>query len=95
MPFTEIERTYLLTQQLGRLATVTPGGLPLIAPVGFQLNPKRHHRHRWTQPQLTAVSERQSQSENVGSVGNPVGGAVIRQAEASRLSGKDRFVGEV
>ncbi|MGF6880624.1 pyridoxamine 5'-phosphate oxidase family protein [Nocardia sp. GAS34] len=39
MPFTEIERTYLLTHPLGRLATVTPGGLPLIAPVGFQLNP--------------------------------------------------------
>jgi hypothetical protein len=33
--------------------------------------------------------------EILGSVGNPVGGAVIRQAEASRLSGKDRFVGEV
>lgn len=30
-----------------------------------------------------------------GTVGNPVGGAVIRQAEASRLSGKDHFVGEV
>ncbi len=30
-----------------------------------------------------------------GTVGNPVGGAVIRQAEVSRLSGKDHFVGEV
>jgi len=38
MPFTPIERTYLTTQSLGRLATVTPAGSPLIAPVGFQLN---------------------------------------------------------
>lgn len=38
MPFTSIERAYLSTQSLGRLATVTPGGKPLIAPVGFQLN---------------------------------------------------------
>ena len=38
MPFTTAERIYLGTQSLGRLATITPGGKPLIAPVGFQLN---------------------------------------------------------
>ncbi|MFI1913796.1 PPOX class F420-dependent oxidoreductase [Nocardia sp. NPDC020380] len=38
MPFTAIERAYLTSQSLGRLATVTAKGVPLIAPVGFQLN---------------------------------------------------------
>ncbi|MGW4249320.1 PPOX class F420-dependent oxidoreductase [Nocardia sp. NPDC004722] len=39
MSFTSIERAYLTSQPLGRLATVTAKGTPLIAPVGFQLNP--------------------------------------------------------
>jgi NAD(P)H dehydrogenase (quinone) len=47
----------------------------------------------WTD--LAALAATTTGKPILGSVGNPVGGAVIRQAEASRLSGKDRFVGEV
>lgn len=36
--FTENERAYLLSQRLGRLATVRPDGSPQIAPVGFRYN---------------------------------------------------------
>jgi pyridoxamine 5'-phosphate oxidase family protein len=36
--FTDNEREYLLSQRLGRLATVRPEGSPQIAPVGFRYN---------------------------------------------------------
>ena len=36
--FTDNEREYLLSQRLGRLATVRPEGTPQIAPVGFRYN---------------------------------------------------------
>src|SRR5579859_5301752 len=36
--FTEKEIEYLLSQRLGRLATVRPDGTPQIAPVGFRYN---------------------------------------------------------
>ena len=36
--FTEHELEYLLSQRLGRLATVRPDGKPQIAPVGFRYN---------------------------------------------------------
>jgi pyridoxamine 5'-phosphate oxidase family protein len=36
--FTDNEREYLLSQRLGRLATVRPEGAPQIAPVGFRYN---------------------------------------------------------
>ncbi|MBF6329222.1 PPOX class F420-dependent oxidoreductase [Nocardia transvalensis] len=39
MTFTEVERKYLASHRLGRLATVSSGGKPQIVPVGFQLNP--------------------------------------------------------
>jgi len=32
------ERTYLITQPLGRLATLAPSGAPQVRPVGFTLN---------------------------------------------------------
>ncbi|MEW2356625.1 PPOX class F420-dependent oxidoreductase [Spirillospora sp. NPDC029432] len=38
MEFTEIEREYLSTQRLGRLATVGPHGDPQNNPVGFRIN---------------------------------------------------------
>ncbi|MGY2062051.1 PPOX class F420-dependent oxidoreductase, partial [Nocardia gipuzkoensis] len=38
MTFTEVERAYLTSQRLARLATVSPSGKPQIVPVGFQLN---------------------------------------------------------
>jgi pyridoxamine 5'-phosphate oxidase family protein len=36
--FTDTELAYLLSQRLGRLATVRPDGRPQIAPVGFRYN---------------------------------------------------------
>ncbi|MFJ8743844.1 PPOX class F420-dependent oxidoreductase [Embleya sp. NPDC127516] len=36
--YTEVERTYLIGQGLGRLATVGPNGVPQVRPVGFRLN---------------------------------------------------------
>ena len=36
--FTEKEIEYILSQRLGRLATVRPDGAPQIAPVGFRYN---------------------------------------------------------
>lgn len=36
--YTEIERAYLIGQNLGRLATVGPNGVPQVRPVGFRLN---------------------------------------------------------
>jgi pyridoxamine 5'-phosphate oxidase family protein len=36
--FTDKEIEYLLSQRLGRLATVRPDGAPQIAPVGFRYN---------------------------------------------------------
>ncbi len=36
--FTDNEIAYLLSQRLGRLATVRPDGRPQIAPVGFRYN---------------------------------------------------------
>ena len=36
--FTDNEIAYLLSQRLGRLATVRPDGKPQIAPVGFRYN---------------------------------------------------------
>jgi len=36
--FTEKEIEYLLSQRLGRLATIRPDGTPQIAPVGFRYN---------------------------------------------------------
>ncbi|MFJ2738384.1 PPOX class F420-dependent oxidoreductase [Streptomyces sp. NPDC087440] len=36
--FTPKERTYLLGQGLGRLATLGPDGMPHLRPVGFRLN---------------------------------------------------------
>jgi pyridoxamine 5'-phosphate oxidase family protein len=39
MPFTPIERAYLTTQSLARLATITPDNKPQARPVGFRLNP--------------------------------------------------------
>lgn len=38
MIFDKAERDYLLVTQLGRLATVAPGGRPQLRPVGFRLN---------------------------------------------------------
>jgi pyridoxamine 5'-phosphate oxidase family protein len=38
MPFTDIEREYLASQRLGRLATVAPDGTPQNSPVGFRYN---------------------------------------------------------
>ena len=38
MTFTATELAYLTTQQLGRLATVTPDNRPHQVPVGFRLN---------------------------------------------------------
>ena len=38
MPFTAPERTYLASQPLGRIATVSPGGAPDVAPVGFRVH---------------------------------------------------------
>ncbi|MFG3254054.1 PPOX class F420-dependent oxidoreductase [Streptomyces sp. NPDC048172] len=38
MIFTEIERTYLRSQRLGRLSTVNPDGAPQVRPLGFRLN---------------------------------------------------------
>ncbi|OZM72563.1 pyridoxamine 5'-phosphate oxidase [Amycolatopsis antarctica] len=38
MGLTEVERTYLAGQSIGRLATVGPDGVPQIRPVGFRLN---------------------------------------------------------
>jgi pyridoxamine 5'-phosphate oxidase family protein len=39
MPFTEIERDYLSSQRLGRLATVAPDGTLQNNPVGFRYEP--------------------------------------------------------
>lgn len=39
MSLTDIERDYLATQRLGRLATVGPKGDPQNNPVGFRYNP--------------------------------------------------------
>lgn len=39
MAFTDIERTYLAGQRLGRLATVAPNGAPQVRPLSFRLNP--------------------------------------------------------
>ncbi|MEV6773709.1 PPOX class F420-dependent oxidoreductase [Nocardia sp. NPDC051030] len=39
MTYSEAERNYLATQNLARLATVSPSGTPQIVPVGYQLNP--------------------------------------------------------
>ncbi|WP_024806584.1 PPOX class F420-dependent oxidoreductase [Nocardia sp. BMG51109] len=39
MTFTTPELAYLKTQQIGRLATVTPTNTPHLVPVGFRLNP--------------------------------------------------------
>lgn len=39
MIFTEVERTYLTTQGIGRLATVAPDGSPQVRPLGFRMNP--------------------------------------------------------
>src|SRR6516164_1208318 len=36
--FTDNEIAYLLSQRLGRLATVRPDGTPQVAPVGFRYN---------------------------------------------------------
>ena len=36
--FTDKEIAYLLSQRLGRLATVRPDGTPQVAPVGFRYN---------------------------------------------------------
>ena len=36
--FTDKEMQYLLSQRLGRLATVRPDGRPQVAPVGFRYN---------------------------------------------------------
>jgi len=38
--FTDKEIEYLLSQRLGRLATINPEGKPQIAPVGFRYNPE-------------------------------------------------------
>lgn len=38
MTFTAAERTYLTSQSLGRLATVTADGRPQLVPVGFRVN---------------------------------------------------------
>lgn len=38
MAFTEVEREYLTTQALGRLATIGPAGAPQIHPVTYRLN---------------------------------------------------------
>ncbi|RCG20741.1 PPOX class F420-dependent oxidoreductase [Streptomyces diacarni] len=38
MPLTDVERTYLNGQMLGRLATVGPDGTPQARPLGFRLN---------------------------------------------------------
>ena len=38
MSFTDIERAYLSTQHLGRLATAQPDGTLQVSPVGFRLN---------------------------------------------------------
>jgi pyridoxamine 5'-phosphate oxidase family protein len=40
MTFTDAERTYLASQELGRLATVAPNGAPQNKPVGFHFNPQ-------------------------------------------------------
>ncbi len=37
-PFTDVERSYLASQRLGRLATVAPDGSPQNSPVGFRYN---------------------------------------------------------
>lgn len=37
-PFTDAELAYLLTQRLGRLATVDAAGRPQNSPVGFKIN---------------------------------------------------------
>src|ERR1700716_3679733 len=39
MPFTDIEREYLTSQRLGRLATVAPDGTLQNNPVGFHYEP--------------------------------------------------------
>ncbi|MFI6168067.1 PPOX class F420-dependent oxidoreductase [Nocardia sp. NPDC051052] len=39
MSFTDIERAYLASQSLARLATVSPEGAPQVSPLGFRLNP--------------------------------------------------------
>lgn len=38
MPFTEDELSYYTSQNLGRLATVAPGGQPQANPVSFRIN---------------------------------------------------------
>ncbi|MFF0487459.1 PPOX class F420-dependent oxidoreductase [Nocardia sp. NPDC004068] len=38
MTYTPAEHAYLATQNLARLATVSPSGKPQVVPVGFQLN---------------------------------------------------------
>jgi pyridoxamine 5'-phosphate oxidase family protein len=38
MVFSKAERTYLIGQMLGRLATVGPEGTPQVRPLGFRLN---------------------------------------------------------
>ena len=44
--FTTEEIDYIKTQHLARLATVSPGGQPDVAPVGFQFDGQRFHRRR-------------------------------------------------
>ena len=39
MIFTVAERRYLESQQLCRFATIGPGGVPHVRPLGFRLNP--------------------------------------------------------
>jgi len=41
MVFTETEIAYLASQRLGRLATVQPGGVLQVSPVGFSYNAAR------------------------------------------------------
>ncbi len=38
--FTDLEIEYLKSQRLGRLATISPTGLPQNSPVGFRYNPE-------------------------------------------------------
>ncbi len=38
--FTEKEIDYMNHQQLGRLATISPSGKPMVTPVGYRYNPK-------------------------------------------------------
>lgn len=39
--FTPAEISYLQSQRLGRIATVSPNGQPHVVPVGFQYNPNQ------------------------------------------------------